>query len=437
MTQTAPVQTATNLKTEIIAGITTFLATMYIIIVNPSILSEAGMPFSGVLTATILVSAFSSIAMGLYAKNPIVVAPGMGLNAFFTYSAVLGMGLTWQVALGAVFWSGIVFFLLSVFNIRTLIVKAIPKQIRFAVAAGIGLFIAFIGFKNAHFIIPNEATILAFGGLNVVTITFLTGLLITAILVARKIQGALLLGIIITTIISIPIGRIWGDATNIYGSTTIVVWNGLFSAPDLSLILKLDLINSIKLAVWPVIFSFLFVDMFDSLSTFIGVAEAADLTDEFGEPRNIKESLIVDSFSTTISGLLGTSPGTSFIESAAGIEAGGRTGTTAIVAGLLFLPFMFFSPLLSIIPAIATAPALILVGVFMMKPITKINWFQLDDAIPAFLALVLIPITHSITQGIVWGFISWTVIKLFLGKTKEITPMLLIIDILAILSLVL
>ena len=437
MIQPEPIQTGTNLKTEIIAGITTFLATMYIIVVNPSILSETGMPFSGVLTATVLVSAFSSIAMGLYAKNPIVLAPGMGLNAFFTYSAVFGMGLKWEVALGAVFWSGIVFILLSIFNIRTLIVKAIPKQIRYAVAAGIGLFISLIGFKNAKFIVPNDATILGFGGLNVITITFLIGLIITAILVSRKIQGALLLGIIITTLLSVPIGRIWGGATDFYGSATIVTWNGLFSSPDFSLILKLDFINSIKLAVWPVIFSFLFVDMFDSLSTFIGVAEAADLVDETGEPRNLKESLIVDSFSTTIAGLLGSSPGTSYIESATGIKAGGRTGTTAVVAGLLFLPFMFFSPLLSIIPAIATAPALILVGVFMMQPVTKINWSQLDDAIPAFLALILIPATSSITQGIVWGFISWTIIKVFLGKFEEISVMLIIIDILAILSLVL
>ena len=426
---------STNIKTEVIAGITTFLATMYIIVVNPGILSDSGMSFSGVLTATVLVCTFSSIMMGIYAKNPIVLAPGMGLNAFFTYSVVIGMGVKWETALGAVFWSGIVFILLSVFNIRTLIVKAIPKQIRYAVAAGIGLFITLIGFINAKFIIANPATILGFGDINAVTLTFITGLLVTSILVVKRLKGALMFGIIITTILAIPIGRLWGDATALFNTPMLVTWKGLFDAPDFSLLLRLDFVNSLKLAMWPVIFSFLFTDMFDSLSTFIGIAEAADLTDEQGEPRNIKQSLIVDSISTTISGLFGSSPGTSYIESAAGIKEGGRSGTTAVVAGLLFLPFMFFSPILSVIPSIATAPALVLVGVFMMKPVIKINWTQFDDAIPAFLALILIPLTYSITQGIVWGFLSWTVIKLSVGKFDEIPPMLLVIDVFAIAAL--
>jgi len=425
-----------HLKTEIIGGITTFLASMYIVIVNPSILQGAGMPFSGVLTATILVSAFSSIMMGLYAKNPILIAPGMGLNAFFTYSVVNGMGVEWDVALGAVFWSGIIFLLLSIFNIRTLILKAIPDQIRYAVAAGIGLFITLIGFANAKFIVHTPTTILGFNGLNSITITFVIGLFLTAVLVARRIKGALIMGIVATTILAIPIGRLWGDATEFFGAASLVAWKGFFAAPDLSLIFKLDLINSLKLSLWPVIFAFLFTDMFDSLSTFVGLAEAANLKNADGEPRNVKQSLIVDSFATIISGLFGSSPGTSYIESAAGIEEGGRTGLTAIVAGLLFLPFIFFSPLLSIVPPIATAPALVLVGVFMAKPITKISWSQFDDAIPAFLAMVLIPLTYSITQGIVWGFLSWTVIKLLVGKGKEITPMLLVIDMFAIAALI-
>lgn len=417
-----------NVKTEVLAGLTTFLATMYIIVVNPAIISKTGMPFNAVLTATVIVSAFSSILMGIYAKNPIVLAPGMGLNAFFTYAVVLGMGVKWEVALGAVFWSGIVFLLMSVFNIRTMIVKAIPKPIRYAVAAGIGIFITFIGFANAEFVIANPATMVGFGGLNSVTITFFAGLMITSIFVIRKIKGALILGIIITTILAIPIGRIWG-------STEIVSWNGVFAMPDFSLIFKLDFIGSLQFAMIPVIFAFLFTDMFDSLSTFIGVAEAADLIDEDGEPRNVKESLIVDAVSTTISGLFGTSSGTAYIESATGIEEGGRTGLTAVIAGLLFLPFMFFSPILSVVPSIATAPALVLVGVFMIKPISKINWVKFDDAIPAFLGIILIPITYSITQGIIWGFISWTVIKLMLGKFEEVSPMLIVIDILAVLSM--
>lgn len=423
----------TNYKTEILAGITTFLATMYIIVVNPSIIANTGMPFSGVLTATVLLSAFSSIAMGLYAKNPIVIAPGMGINAFFAYTVVLGMGVKWEVALGTVFWSGIIFLLLSVFNIRVKILQAIPKQLRFAIAAGIGLFITFIGFENAKFIIANPATLVGIAKLNPIIITFLVGLIVTSFLVIKRMKGALIAGIVFTTIISIPIGRFYGDASAVnFGSTTLVTWKGLFALPDFSLILKLDFVNSLQFSLFPVIFAFLFTDMFDSISTFIGVAEAADLVDENGEPNRVKESLIADAFSTTISGLLGTSSGTAYIESAAGVEEGGRTGLTAIVAGLLFLPFMFLSPLLSIVPSIATAPALILVGVFMMKPVIKINWHRLDDAIPAFLGMVLIPLTYSITQGIIWGFISWTIIKLALGKKEEVSWILVVIDILAI-----
>ncbi|MBN1482999.1 NCS2 family permease [candidate division KSB1 bacterium] len=427
-----------SVKTEVIAGCTTFLATMYIIVVNPGILRETGMPFSGVLTATVLVSAFSSIAMGLYANNPIVLAPGMGINAFFAYSVVLGMGVSWQTALGAVFWSGIIFIVLSVFNVRTAIVRAIPKQLRYAIASGIGLFIATIGFMNAHFIVSNPATVIGLGELNAMTITFLIGLAIMAILVALRVRGALILGIAFTTILAIPIGRLWGDASSISptGVTTLVTWQGLFSAPNFSVFFQLDFIGSLKLAMWPVIFAFLFTDMFDSLSTFIGVAEAADLLDQDGEPRHIKQSLIVDGVSTTISGLFGTSSGTSYIESATGIEEGGRTGLTAVVAGLLFIPFMFFSPLLAIVPSIATAPALVLVGVFMMKPVQKINWGEMDDAIPALLALILIPLTYSITQGIIWGFLSWTAIKLVTGKTGEISITLIFIDLFAILALV-
>jgi AGZA family xanthine/uracil permease-like MFS transporter len=426
----------TNLKTEIIAGITTFLATMYIIVVNPAILSNTGMPFSGLLTATVLVSAFSSIAMGIYARNPIVLAPGMGINAFFAYSVVIGMGVKWEVALGAVFWSGIVFLLLSIFNIRTLVVEAIPKQLRYAISAGLGLFITFIGFENAKFIVDNPATLVSIAPMNWIIATFVIGLIITSILVVKKLKGALIIGIIITTILSIPIGRFYGDASEInFGVSTLVTWRGIFSAPDFSLLFSLDLMGSLTLSLVPVIFAFLFTDMFDSLATFIGVAEAADIVDENGEPRNIKQSLIVDSFSTTISGLFGTSAGTSYVESATGVKEGGRTGMTAVVAGLLFLPFMFLSPLLSIIPAIATAPALILVGVFMMKPALKIHWTQFDDAIPAFIAMILIPLTYSITQGIIWGFILWTIIKLVSGKRNEVSITLIVIDLFAILSL--
>lgn len=427
---------ATNYKTEIIAGITTFLATMYIIVVNPAVISATGMPFSGVLTATVLVSAFSSIAMGIYAKNPIVMAPGMGINAFFAYSVVIGMGVKWETALGTVFWSGVIFIFLSIFNIRTKILKAIPRQLRFAIAAGIGLFITFLGFENAKFIVSNQATLVSIAKMDPIIITFLIGLIITAILVVKKVKGALVLGIAFTTLLSIPIGRLWGDATSINnGTATLVTWKGLFAWPDFSLFMKLDFIDSLKFSLWPIIFTFLFTDMFDSISTFIGVSEAADLIDETGEPKRIKESLLVDAFGTMISGPFGTSSCTSYIESAAGVEEGGRTGFTAVVAGLLFLPFMFVSPILSVIPSIATAPALILVGVFMMKPVVKINWGKLDDAIPAFLGMILIPLTSSINQGIIWAFISWVIIKLVIGKRSEVSMTMIIISVLSALAL--
>ncbi|MBF0450964.1 MAG: NCS2 family permease [Candidatus Magnetomorum sp.] len=426
----------TTVKTEILAGLTTFLATMYIIVVNPSIIQKTGMPFNGILTATVLVSALSSLAMGFYANNPIVIAPGMGLNAFFTYSVVIGMKIPWPVALGAVFWSGIIFLLLSVFNIRTLIVRAIPKQLRFAIAGGIGLFITLIGFSNAGFVVANPATIIGPGPINAITLTFLTGLAITGILVVFRIRGALIIGITLTTLVAIPIGRYWGDATAVnHGTRTLVTWQGLFAIPDFSLIFSMNLLESLKLSMIPVVFSFLFTDMFDSLSTLVGVAEAGNIKDQHGEPRNIKESLIIDSLSTTISGLLGSSSGTCYIESATGIEQGGRTGLTAVVCGLLFIPFMFMSPLLSMVPSIATSPALVLVGVFMMKPVADIAWNELDNAIPAFLAMILIPLTYSITQGIIWGFLSWTVIKLATGKKQEVSPTLLVIDFFAILAL--
>jgi len=425
-----------NIKTEILAGVTTFLAAMYIIVVNPAIISKTGMPFNAVLTATVIVAGFSTIMMGIYAKNPILVAPGMGLNAFFTFSVVLGMGVKWETALGSVFWAGIVFLILSVFNIRTYIVKAIPKQIRYSVSAGIGLFIALIGLVDAHFIVGDPATLIKLGKMNEVTITFIVGLIITAIFVIKRIKGGLILGILITTVLSIPIGRIYGNASAInFGLPTLVTWKGIFAQPDFSLLFKMDLIGSLQFAIWPVTFAFLFTDMFDSLSTFVGVAEAADLIDPNGEPRNVKQSLIVDAISTTIAGIFGTSAGTAYIESATGIEQGGRTGLTALTAGLLFFPFMFISPLLSVIPSIATAPALVLVGVFMMKPILKINWTHFDDSIPAFIALIVIPFSYSITQGIIWGFLTWTAIKLILGKKDEVSLMLIVIDIFAILAL--
>ncbi len=433
-----------NRRTEILAGVSTFLATMYIIVVNPSILSQAGLPFSGVLTATVLLSFFCSLMMGLYARNPIVVAPGMGLNAFFTFTAVKGMGISPQIALGAVFWAGILFLLLSIGRIRTAIVGLIPLPLRYAVSAGIGLFITLIGFENAHFIVGNPATLVSIASLHdPIILTFLGGLLLTAVLVVRKVPGAIIIGIVATTLAAWPIGRWWGDASAVnFGQRELVVFKGIVAAPDFSLIGQLDLVNSLQWALWPVIFAFVFTDLFDSIATFVGVAEAGNLYEEPQSadfpnptPRNLNQSLLTDAVATTLAGLLGTSPGTAYIESAVGIAQGGRTGLVAIVAGCLFLPFLFLSPLLSVIPAIATAPALVLVGAFMMQPITRIRWDHLDDALPAFLALVLIPFSYSITQGIIWGFLSWTIVKVAVGKRQEVPAGLWVIDVFCVLAL--
>jgi AGZA family xanthine/uracil permease-like MFS transporter len=419
----------TNTSTEIIAGIASFLATSYIIVVNPAILSQTGMPFSGVLTATVLVSFFSTAMMGLYARNPILVAPGMGLNAFFTFTAVGVLKIPWAQALGAVCWSGVFFLLLTLFNVRVWILKAIPRPLRYAIAGGIGLFITLIGFTNSGFIVHRPATLIGMGPLTPAVLTFLLGLLVTAILVTRKTKGAILYGILFTTVCAWPLGRWWG------GTIPLVNLTGWWALPDFSLVGKLDLIHSLRWAFVPVIFSFVFTDLFDSLSTLVGLAEAADLLDENGEPRNVRRALFTDATATLLAGLLGSSPGTAYIESAVGIEAGGRTGLTAVVAAILFLPFLFLSPLLAAIPAIATAPALVLVGVFMLRPVSRIQWQQPDEAIPAFLALVLIPFTYSITQGIIWGFLSWTLIKAGSGRRKELTLPLLVIDALALCAL--
>lgn len=430
-TEPTPFKTTSARWTEMVAGASSFMATAYIIVVNPSILSQAGMPFPAVLTATVLVCFFSSLMMGIYARNPILVAPGMGLNAFFTFSVVIGMKVPWAVALGAVFWAGIVFLFLSVFNIRTYIVKAIPVPLRYAITAGIGLFIALIGFVNAGFIVHNPATVIGMGKLNPSLLIFVFGLFLTGWLITRNIKGAVLLGMLATTLLAYTLGRIWG------GNTPLVSWNGFFAAPDFSLLFSLDLVNSLRWSLAPVIFAFVFTGMFDGLSTFVALSEAAHLTDENGEPRNIKRSLITDACSTVMAGLFGSSPGTAYIESAVGIEAGGRTGLTAVTGALLFLPFLFLSPLLTSVPAIATAPALVLVGAYMIRPITKINWLQMDEAIPAFLATILIPFSYSITQGIVWGFLSWTFIKVAGGKHKDVTITLWIINAFAILALAL
>ncbi len=426
----------TDTRTEIIAGITTFLTMAYIIIVNPMILSETGMDFSGVVFATVLVSALSSILMGLYANLPYALAPGMGLNAFFTYTLVKGMHVPWQTALGAVFVSGIIFIILTITKVRTWIVYAIPASLRYAIAAGIGLFLALIGLAKIGFVVQGNGTILSFGGLNPQTILFFVGLIIAAILVSTRMKGALLLSIVINSIIAIIVSII-GVKAGWLKEPIASIPKHVVAMPSLKVFLKLDVLGALKWGMIGPVFTLLFTDMFDSISTFLGVAQVGGLIDENGQPINVDKALMVDALGTTFSGLFGTSSATTYIESAAGVEEGGRTGLTAVVAGLLFLPFMFFSPLLSLVPAVATSPVLVMVGVFMAQALKNIDWKTMDEAIPAFVAFILIPLTYSITQGIIWGFLTYTLIKLFLGKWKDLNVMLIIIDIFAIIALLL
>jgi AGZA family xanthine/uracil permease-like MFS transporter len=424
----------TDLKTEIIAGITTFLTMSYIIVVNPMILKKAGMSFEGVLFATVLISALSSILMGIYANLPYALAPGMGINAFFTFTMVQGMGVSWQTALGAVFISGIIFIVLSITKIRTWIVYAIPLCLRYAVAAGIGLFIALIGLAEVGFI-KSGTTIVSFGGFNAQTVLFLVGLIIASILVTKRIKGALLFSILINSAIAIFFSYItlklgWLKQPIASLPTRCV------ALPNTEVFLKLDILGVFKWNMVGPLFTLLFTDMFDSLSTFLGVAQVSGLIAKDGQPLNINKALMVDALGTTFSGLFGTSSATTYIESAAGVEEGGRTGLTAIVAGLLFIPFAFLSPLLSLIPTVAVSPVLVIVGVFMVQALKNINWKIMDEAIPSFVAFIMIPFTYSITQGIVWGFIVYTLVKIFAGKYRELNITLIFIDVFAILALV-
>ena len=427
----------TDVKTESIAGITSFMACMYVIVANPTILSKAGMPFNAVLTATVLVSALTSIFMGIYSKNPIVVAPGMSINTLFAYTAVKVHGLSWETALGCVFWSGILYLILSIIDRRIKVFIKIPRILRFGVAGGIGLVIALIGLKAAGFIIPSGLDGLGIGRLNLTTITFIVGLLITAVLVVKKVTGSFIIGIIITTILAAPIGRFWGDASAInFGNSTLVNWNGWFALPDFSLIFRLDLFEALKFSYISVIFVFFFTVLFDSLGTIVGVCEAGNMIDEYGNPRNLSKSMLANGIAVALASLLGTSPATSYIESATGVKEGGRTGLTAVVAGLLFLPFLFLSPLLSLVPALATAPVLVLTGVFMLKPLMYVRWERFDDVIPFFMAMFTMPFSGSITQGVIWGCLSWTVIKALTGKWHQIPWIIWVMDIMAVLYLI-
>ncbi len=411
-----------SVRTEAIAGITTFFTMSYIVIVNPSILSTSGtgMAFSGVLTATVLVCFTMTLFMGLYAKLPFAVAPGMGINAFFTFTIILTQKVWWQVALGIIFWAGVLFLVISVTPVRETIAKAIPTELRLGTAAGIGVFLTFIGLKNAGLITGDPVTFVKLGTLGLPTLLTIAATVISVWLLTRKSAFAFLAGIVFATLAGWGLGLVKAP-------------DKFFSAPDFNTVfLKLDILGALKLSLLPAIIGILFTDLFDSISTFIGVAHASDLLDENGHPKNLKQGLIVDSFATLGAGLAGTSSGTAYIESIAGINMGGRTGLTSVFTALCFLPCLFLAPLAGMVPAFATASVLILVGASMFRSVGKISFSKIEEGLPAFLTIILIPLTFSITQGILWGFISHVGLYLIVGRRRDIQPTMYVLALVSV-----
>jgi adenine/guanine/hypoxanthine permease len=416
---------ATNVKTEVIAGITTFLAMSYIIFVNPDILSAAGIPKQPLIMATCLAAAFGTILVGLIAKVPIAMAPGMGLNAFFVYSLVLGQKVNWETALGIVFISGFIFFILSIIGARERLVKAIPSAVIDSVSVGIGLFIAFIGFKNLGLVVSSPATLVTIGHLSSTVLIGLGALVLIVTLEAFRVKGSMLIGIAAATIAGIAGGHV-NLPENLM--STSFGYSQIF--------LKLDIISALRFSFIGAIFSLMFVDMFDSVGTIVACSKEANLVDKDGKIHKLGEMLSLDAVATMVGALFGTSTTTSYIESAAGIEQGGRSGMTSIVTGLLFILAIPLVPLIAIVPGFATAPALIIVGLFMIKRVGEINFNDLETGFPAFMTIILMPLTYSISTGLTFGFISFTIIKVLRGKIKEIDPVMWIITALSVISLI-
>ena len=402
------------LSADIIGGVTTFVTMAYIIVVNPSILSTpgTGIPFSGALTATVLIASSMTLLMGLYGRLPFAVAPGMGLNAFFAFTIVLQNKVPWQTALGIVFWSGVLFLVVSVTPLRERIALAIPASLRAAAAAGIGLLLTFIGLRNTGLIVSDPSTIVRMGALDHRTALLLLGILVAVALMRRNNPLAFLAAIVSSTVLAWVLG---------YEKPP----DHLISAPDFSsTFLALDIKGALTLALLPSIVGIFFTDLFDSLSTFIGVASASGLTDEHGRPINLRRGLIVDAIATLTSGLAGTSPGTAYVESVAGIRMGGRTGRASVVTALCFLPCFFLGPLAAAVPGYATAAVLILVGTAMFQQVSTIDFSSLEESVPAFVTIVLIPLTLSITQGILWGFLLHALLYTVTGRWRDVGGML-------------
>lgn len=409
----------TDVKTEVLAGITTFMTMAYILIVNPLILSDAGMDMGGVFTATALSAVIATLIMAFYANYPFALAPGMGLNAFFAYSVVLGMGHSWQFALTAVFLEGIIFIVLSLFGVREAIFNAIPMNLKKAVSVGIGLFIACIGLSNVGIIQQGDGVILSLGNLGErPALLALIGLVIMGVLLAKKVKGALLIGIIVTTIIGIPMGvtEPISGLVKLPPSLKPVafqfVWDEVFTKD-----------------MFVVLFTFLFVDVFDTIGTLVGVSSKAKMLDKDGKLPKVKQALFADAVGTVAGSCLGTSTVTTYVESASGVAEGGRTGLTSFTTACLFALALIFSPLFIAVPGAATAPALILVGLFMMSPIKEIDLEDFTEAIPAFLTIIMMPLAYSIAEGIVFGMVSYVLLKLLTGKWKDVSIVMFILSI--------
>lgn len=412
-----------TVKTEVLAGITTFLTMVYIVFVNPAILSSAGVPFDQVFMATIIAAVTGTLIMGLFAKYPIAVAPGMGLNAYFA-SIVASQGLTYQTVFGAVFCAGILFILLSVSNLRQIIIEAIPDTLKYGITSGIGLFIAFLGFKQSGIIVANDSTLVGLGDLTApVTVLSIIGLFITLLLMVRRVQGALFFGMLITAVIGYFFGMLKFD--------------GVASLPPAPVFFEMDLAGVFTNGLYAVIFSFLLVTIFDTTGTMLAVSEQAGLLKNGKFPR-AKKAFLGDSIATTVGAAFGTSPSTAYVESSTGVAAGGRTGLTAVVVAGLFLITIFFSPIVSAIsslPAI-TAPILIIVGCFMMEGLSKINWSAFDDAFPAFVSILAMPLTSSISTGIAFGFITYPILKLASGNGKKVHPIIYIFGVIFLIQMI-
>jgi adenine/guanine/hypoxanthine permease len=406
----------TTVRRELLAGLTTFMTMAYVVVVNPRILSEAGMPVDGVLFATCISAALATLVMGIWANYPIALAPGMSLNAYFTYSIVIGRGVPWQTALGVVLLSGVLFLILTLTNVREQIVNGIPDCLKHGTAAGIGLFIAFVGFRNANIIVANASTFVGLGKISDrQVILALLGVLLIAILVARRVGSAILIGIVAITIAGIPLG--------------VSHWPAhIFSLPHPSgTLFKLDVRSAAKLGLGELVFVFFFVDLFDNVGTLVGVCEEGGFLRDGKLPR-ASRALLADAFGTIVGALTGTSTVTSYIESAAGVAAGARTGLGNLVIAGLFLGAMFCAPLVAAIPSYATAPALILVGALMCGSVAKVKWDDFTDAVPAFLTLIATPLTFSIATGLSLGLLSFTFLKLFTGRYREISALIWVLS---------